>query len=145
MITHISFDGIHQRQKEGSKILTMPQLTIDVLQLLEEKLGKEEAKKVAEAIELALESIEEKAKDVALQKKLELKEELTKELATKADLQVLKAELEARIEKEVSKLREEILKLDRKFTIMFLILLFAIILLNKDALEFIARLFGLIK
>ena len=40
----------------------MPQLTIDVLQLLEEKLGKEEAKKVAEAIELALESIEEKAK-----------------------------------------------------------------------------------
>ena len=79
----------------------------------------------------ALECLIEKVKEIALQKKLELKEELTKELATKAGLQVLKAELEARIEKEASKLREEILKLDRKSTIMFLILLFAIILLTR--------------
>lgn len=41
--------------------------------------------------------MKEKVKEIALQKKLELKEELTKELATKAGLQVLKAELEARI------------------------------------------------
>ncbi|MFN3947695.1 MAG: hypothetical protein ACK4LA_06380 [Aquificaceae bacterium] len=47
-------------------------------------------------------------------------------------------ELEAKIEKEI-------LRLDRKFTIMFLILLFAIIFLNGDDLEFIARLLGLIK
>ncbi|MFN3598753.1 MAG: hypothetical protein ACK4VK_03325 [Aquificaceae bacterium] len=84
---------------------------------------------------------------------MELKEELTKELVTKAEfygeigllrqeiqslrqeMQTLRVELEAKIEKEI-------LRLDRKFTIMFLILLFAIIFLNKDALEFIARLFG---
>ena len=36
----------------------MSHLTIDVLQLLEEKLGKEEAKRVAQAIEIVLESIE---------------------------------------------------------------------------------------
>jgi len=50
----------------------------------------------------------------------------------------LKIELEAKIEKEL-------LRLDRKFTILFLILLFAIIFLNTDALEFLARLFCLIK
>ncbi|MFN3870714.1 MAG: hypothetical protein ACK4MW_04435 [Aquificaceae bacterium] len=84
-----------------------------------------------------------------LEKKLELKEALTKELITKAEfygeigllrqeIQTLKVELEAKIEKEI-------LRLDRKFTIMFLILLFAIIFLNGDDLEFIARLLGLIK
>ncbi|MFN3813878.1 MAG: hypothetical protein ACK4SM_04570 [Aquificaceae bacterium] len=55
------------------------------------------------------------------------KEEITKKLVAKAGLQVLKAEIETRIERKVSKLREKIIKLDRKFTIMFLILLFAII------------------
>jgi len=54
------------------------------------------------------------------------------------EMRTLKTELEAKIE-------NEILKLDRKFTILFLILLFAIIFLNKEALEFIAKLFGLIK
>ncbi len=101
---------------------------------------------------VALGEIEEKAKDIALQKKLELKEELTKELATKADIQLLRAELEAkiereilRLEKEILRLEKEILRLDRKFTILFIILLSALVLLNKDALEFIARLLGLIK
>jgi|UniRef100_A0A7C2ZI01 hypothetical protein len=134
----------------------MPHLTVEVLQLLEEKLGKEEAKKVAEAIEIALESIEDKAKEVAIQKKLELKEELTKELITKAEfygeIRLIKQEIEA-LRQEMrtlkteleAKIENEILKLDRKFTILFLILLFAIIFLNKEALEFIAKLFGLIK
>ncbi len=116
-------------------------------------------------------SIEERSKEVALQKKLELKEELTKELVTKAEfygeigllrqeIRTLRVELEGKIEntrteleakienvkRELeAKIEKEILRLDRKFTIMFLILLFAIIFLNKDALEFIARLLGLIK
>jgi len=61
-------------------------LPIEILYLLEEKIGKEEAKKVSSAIIASLDVIETKAKDTALQKKLELKDELTKELATKADL-----------------------------------------------------------
>jgi len=64
-------------------------INIELLQLLEDKLGKEEGRKVAEAIEIGLEVIEKKAEAVALQKKLELRDELTKELATKADLLVL--------------------------------------------------------
>jgi hypothetical protein len=64
-------------------------INIELLQLLEDKLGKEEGRKVAKAIEIGLEVIEKKAEAVALQKKLELRDELTKELAAKADLLVL--------------------------------------------------------
>ncbi|MFN7065506.1 MAG: hypothetical protein ACK4OF_05110, partial [Aquificaceae bacterium] len=76
------------------------------------------------------------------------------------EIQTLRVELEGKIENArvelegkienvktelKAKIEEEILRLDRKFIIMFLILLFAIIFLNRDALEFIARLFGFIK
>ncbi len=113
-------------------------ISIEIYQLLEEKLGKEEAAKVASAIEVGFEVIERKAEAVALQKKIELKDELTKELATKTDLQVVKTELEGKIE-------NEILRIDRKFTIMFIVLFFSIVFLNQNALEFLAKIFGLIK
>jgi len=127
-------------------------IDLELLQLLEDKLGKEEARKVAQAIELGLEILEKRAEELAIQKKLELKDELTKELASKADIQVLKAEIqavraemqamEARLE---AKIEKEILKLDRKFTIMFIILFFTLILVNQNALEFLLKVLGLIK
>jgi hypothetical protein len=72
-------------------------------------------------------------------------------LATKADidmvyqkLELLKTELEAKIEishKELeAKIEKEILKIDKKFTIMFIILAFLIIFINKDAIELIIKL-----
>lgn len=129
------------------------------MQLLEDKLGKEEARKVAQAIEIGLEILEKRAEELALQKKLELRDELTRELASKADIQVLKAEiqtvraemqameqrLEAKIEKVRLELKEEIFKLDRKFTILFIILFFTLILVNQNALEFLLKVLGLIK
>jgi hypothetical protein len=134
-------------------------IDLELLQLLEDKLGKEEARKVAQAIELGLEIMEKRAEELAIQKKLELKDELTKELASKADIQVLKAEiqavraemqameqrLEAKIEKVRSELREELLRLDRKFTILFIILFFTLILVNQNALEFLLKVLGVIK
>jgi ABC-type phosphate transport system auxiliary subunit len=134
-------------------------IDLELLQLLEDKLGKDEARKVAKAIELGLEVIEKRAEELALQKKLELRDELTKELASKADLLALKAEmqameakLEAKIEKVRSELKEEIFKLehklniiDRKFTILFIILFFTLILVNQNALEFLLKVLGLIK
>jgi len=112
----------------------------ELLEKLEEKVGKEEAKKIAQTIELIYNELDKKSESLAQQKKLELKDELTKELATKADidmvyqkLELLKTELEAKIEKEV-------LKLDRKFTIMFIVLAFLIIFINKDAVELIIKL-----
>ncbi len=107
--------------------------------------------------------MEKRAEELALQKKLELKDELTKELASKADLLALRAEMQAmeerlsakielvrkeldgKIEREILKLEHKLNIIDRKFTIMFLILLFTLILFNKDALEFLLKVLGLIK
>jgi len=85
------------------------------------------------------------AEELALQKKLELKDELTKELASKADIQVLKAEIQAVRTELSAKIENEILKLDRKFTTMFIILFFTLILVNQNALEFLLKVLGLIK
>jgi hypothetical protein len=138
-------------------------IDLELLQLLEDKLGKETARKVAQAIEIGLEVLEKRAEELAIQKKLELRDELTKELASKADIQVLKAEIQAvraemqameeRLEAKIDKVRTELsakienemLRLDRKFTIMFIILLFAVILVNQNALEFLLKVLGLIK
>jgi len=132
---------------------TMPKaIDLELLQLLEDKLGKETARKVAQAIELGLEVMEKRAEELAVQKKLELRDELTKELASKADIQVLKAEIQAvraeiekvRLELE-AKIEREILKLDRKFTILFIILFFTLILVNQNALEFLLKVLGVIR
>jgi len=123
----------------------------ELLEKLEEKVGKEEAKKIAHTIELIYNELDKKSEVLAQQKKLELKDELTKELATKADidmvyqkLELLKTELETKIEishKELeAKIEKEILKIDRKFTIMFTILAFLIIFINKDAIELVIKL-----
>jgi len=138
-------------------------IDLELLQLLEDKLGKETARKVAQAIELGLEVMERRAEELAIQKKLELRDELVKELASKADIQVLKTEIQAvraemqameeRLEAKIDKVRtelsakieNEILKLDRKFTIMFIILFFTLILVNQNALEFLLKVLGLIK
>jgi multidrug resistance efflux pump len=156
-------------------------IDLELLQLLEDKLGKEEARKVAKAIELGLEILEKRAEELAIQKKLEFKDELTKELASKADIQVLKTEIQAvraemqameqrleakielvrrelsgeidkvkteldsKIDKVRAELREEILRLDRKFTVLFIILFFTLILFNQNALEFLLKVLGLIK
>jgi len=127
-------------------------IDLELLQLLEDKLGKETARKVAQAIELGLEVMEKRAGELAIHKKLELRDELTRELASKADIQVLKTEIqtvraemqamEARLE---AKIEKEILKLDRKFTILFIILFFTLILVNQNALEFLLKVLGLIK
>jgi predicted transcriptional regulator len=119
----------------------------ELLEKLEQKVGKEEAKKIAQTIELIYNELDKKSESLAQQKKLELKDELTKELATKADidmvyqkLELLKTELEAKIDKEVLKLQNDIQKLDKKFTTMFIILAFIIIFINKDAIELIIKL-----
>jgi hypothetical protein len=46
--------------------------------------------------------------------------------------------LEAKIEKEI-------LRLDRKFTILFIILFFTLILVNQNTLEFLLKVLGVIK
>jgi hypothetical protein len=123
----------------------------EFLEKLEQKVGKEEAKKIAQTIEIIYNELDKKSESLVQQKKLELKDELTKELATKADidmvyqkLELLKTELEVKIEishKELeAKFEKEILKIDRKFTIMLIILAFLVIFINKDAIDLIIKL-----
>ncbi|MBF0473848.1 MAG: hypothetical protein HQK93_08985, partial [Nitrospirae bacterium] len=94
-------------------------LPIEILHLLEDKLGKEEASKVSSAIVLSLDTIENKSKDLALQKKLELKDELTKELTTKADLLQAKTELNGKIDL----IRSELNLIEARLNIKFIIII----------------------
>jgi len=75
-------------------------IKVETLQFFEDRLGKEEGRKVAEVLERAYEEMEKKVESLAIQKKLELKDELTKELATKEDI----ARLEGMIQTEVVRL-----------------------------------------
>lgn len=114
-------------------------ITIELLQLLEDKLGKEEGRKVASAIEVGLEVIEKKAEGVALQKKLELKDELSKELASKSDLAATEARLEGKIDVVKVELEGKIAKLDQKFNFMIILMIIALTLMNPVAAEIIKK------
>lgn len=149
-------------------------IPLEVIDLLEERLGREEGRKVAGAIEAALETVEARSFELAAQRKIEVREELRQEmrelLATKEDLADLRAELKediAQVRQELggvrSELKEDIAtlrtgivglgarmgskfaQLDKKFTVLWLVTLFVIVFLNQNALEFLARLLGLMK
>ena len=105
----------------------MATVTFEVYKILEKKLGEAEATEIVKAIDAA-------ATDIAVQKKLEVRDELVKELASKGDLLAAKAEL-----------REEIIKLDSRMKIYFIITIAVLLLTNSKAMDIIGKLFGLIK
>ncbi len=126
----------------------------------EEVFGKERAKRIIKAFESMIDT---EIVNKWAQTKFELRDELLKDLVTKVEFEArigslrdelttknesLRAELTEKIESVRVELRKEIenafVKLEKRFTIMFLILLFAIIFLNRDALEFILKLLRLI-
>jgi hypothetical protein len=99
-------------------------LPIKIYEMLEAKLGKEEAKEVVNALE-------EVSRSLAHENKVAIKDELGKELLTRneffAEIRALKSELES------------------KMRLYFLILLFAMFILNTRAIDLIAKLLGVIK
>jgi len=127
-------------------------INIELYQFLEERLGREEARKIAEVIERGFEAIENKAEEVALQKKLEIKDELTKELATKADIARLEGEVKAdiaRLEGEIQTFKADfegrISVLRMEFRVYFVILLAVIILSSPRAVDLIGKILGVVK
>ncbi|MBI4745835.1 MAG: hypothetical protein HY786_04670 [Deltaproteobacteria bacterium] len=94
-------------------------IPLELYESLEDKYGKDLAREITKTIEISFEAIEKKADAVVLQKKLELKDELTKELATKADLQIVKTELEAKIE-----------RVNQKLNFMIVLMVLALTLMN---------------
>ncbi len=74
-------------------------LSYEVYKILEEELGREKADKVARILEVILKAIEEKVKGQKPILKADIKEGLKKELVTKAELQIVKLELEEKIDR----------------------------------------------
>jgi len=102
-------------------------IPIEVYEILEDKLGRDEARAITKALEGAGSSI-------AVQKKAEIRDELSKELASKSDLLATKAEL-----------REEISKLRNEMRLFFVITIAILIITNPHALELISKILGVAK
>jgi len=114
-------------------------LPLEVYETLEKAVGKEDATAIVRSIETAIsEAIDYKWATT----KEELLDAMRKEFVTKNEFIEKMNVLE---EKMTGKIDFARLSLDKKFTIMFLILLFTIIILNINSIEFIAKLFGILK
>ena len=124
-------------------------MPLEIYDLLERRLGRDDAMAVAKSIEASLTHIEERSREIAAQRKLEAKEELKRELrdelTTKEDLAKLEGSLREDLAKLEGSLRKDLAKLDKKFSMYFLATIFTVIFLNQNALEFLARILGLIK
>jgi hypothetical protein len=124
-------------------------IPLEVYDLLERRLGRDDAMAVAKSIEASLMHIEERSREMAVQRKIEAKEELRvelrDELSTKEDL----AKLEGSVKEDLAKLEgtmnARFERMDKKFTVLFMVTIFTVIFLNQNALEFLARIIGLIK
>ncbi len=131
-------------------------IPLEVYDLLERRLGREDALAVAKSIEASLTHIEQRSREIVVQRKIEAKEELRvelrNELATKEDLLAVRedlAKLEGSLREDLAKLEGKMdarfERMDRKFTLLFMATIFTVIFLNQNALEFLARILGLIK
>jgi hypothetical protein len=159
-------------KRGGFMPVTLP---IEVYEVFEKGFGKEDAKKVVKFLEAVIgDEVINKWHQTKEELKNELlKEVATKAELENVRLEVLgridalyektekdKAELLGRIDKDkaellgimkqdkaelLGKIEIEITRLDRKFTIMFVILFFTIIFLNQNALEFLAKVLGLVR
>ena len=93
--------------------MTTMKISFEVFDLLEKRLGRDDAIALAKTIDASLEHIEERSKAIAAQRKLEIKDELRielrDELATKED--IAKLQMSA---------KEDIAKIDKRFTVFLL-------------------------
>ncbi len=97
--------------------------TIELYEKFKQKIGGEEAKLLIEYID----------------------SRITREVATKADIAEMKSDTKADIAELRLELKLEIERLERRFTIYFLILLFVILATNPKLLEILGTLLGIVK
>ncbi len=106
-------------------------LSYEVYKILEEDLGREKADKVARILEVILKAIEEKVKGQKPILKAEIKEGLKKELVTKAELQIVKLELEKKID-----------RLEVYLKVLIGLVILGLMLLNPAFLDLIKSIFS---
>ncbi|MBF0486883.1 MAG: hypothetical protein HQK98_01855 [Nitrospirae bacterium] len=87
-------------------------MPIEIYDLLEKKVGKEDAREVGKVILASFDAIDKRAETVVIQKKAEIKEELTKELVTKEDSARSEGRLNDRITSLEGRLSERISSLE---------------------------------
>ncbi len=124
-------------------------LSIEVFDVFERKFGREDALVLGKALETTFSHFEERIVEIAVHRKIEAKEELKRELmdelATKEGL----ASLRGDVKEDIANLRTDIAKmearLDKKFTILFIVVIFTTLFVNKDALTWFAQIIGLIR
>lgn len=142
-------------------------LPLEIYETFEERFGKDDARKLVKSFENAIGDMTEYKWAVTRDElfsrlaskeeisKLATKEEISK-FATKEELSrfATKEDLERFATKEdllnlrtelLGKLEAFALKLDRKFTIMFIILFFTILFTNQNSITFILRLLGIVR
>ena len=107
---------------------------LELYELFERKLGKEEAKKAIELVGKTIETIREEAKAQKPVLKAEIREELRKELITKEEFFG-----------EIGKLEQKIEFVRREIRILFYVLLAFMFLLNRETIEFAFKVLGLLK
>ena len=128
---------------------TMTFNTLRAYKALEPRLGAESADALVSAIDDAFTELSSRHNGTLLLKKSEIREELRiemrDELATKADMASLRGEIQADLAKLQGYVDTRFERLDKKFTLMFGVLVFLIIFLNQNALEFILKVVGILK
>jgi len=117
-------------------------IPLEIYQMLEKVLGKEDAQK---AVQILQKSINESLESSEEKLKISISEELKKELASKYDIELLRQEmktLEVELKKEIEITRVEFKK-DLRIAVIILIAI--IIILNQNSLELLAKLIGIVK
>jgi hypothetical protein len=144
----------------------MATVPLELYELFEEKLGKEEAKEAIALVEEAFGTIEEKAKEQKTVIKAELREELRKELATKEDVLLVKEELLGEIGKLEQKIETVHKELEQKMEtvrqelkgdikelkgeikvlkILIYVTILAVVFMNKGTIEYLVNLIRMMK
>ena len=121
----------------------MAGVTLELYELFEKKLGKEEAKKAIKLVEEALEAVEQKAKEQKTIVKAELKDELRKELATKEDITILEQKMETiyrELDQKIETVRQEIKGELKVLKLLIYVTIVAMFALNKGTIEYIVNL-----
>jgi hypothetical protein len=124
-------------------------IPLEIYQMLEKVLGKEDAQK---AVEILQKSINESLESSEEKLKISISEDLKKELASKYDVELLRQEmktLEVELKKELDIVRKEIeitrVEFKKDLRIAVIILIAIIVILNQNSLELLAKLIGIVK
>jgi F0F1-type ATP synthase membrane subunit b/b' len=132
---------------------------LELYELFEKKLGKEEAREAIELVGKAIEAIREEAKAQKPILKAEIREELRKELATKEDIAIVRQEIETtyreldqkietvyrELNQKIETVRQELKGEMKVLRILIYVTLTAVILMNKGTIDYLINLIKMIK